>query len=253
MDSVSIIFGLLIGGVITIAFWGAFIYGIIKVIKYTQQKEKERKDNYQNGSYYAITHIPYESRHNNKGTYGEYLVYDQLRHKESQGTKFLFNVYIPIENGQTSEIDAIMLDKHGIFVFESKNYSGWIFGDENSKQWCQCLKSGKRNSRKEYFYNPIKQNEGHINVLKFYLGYPHIPIHNIVVFSDRCSFKTKMNSNHVMHRHQLNGKIQAISNSVAPCLTLEQIETIYQRLYPLTQMTTQIKTKHIEQIQSCKS
>jgi len=27
--------------------------------------------------------------------------------------------------------------KDGIFVIETKNYKGWIFGSENQKQWIQ--------------------------------------------------------------------------------------------------------------------
>ena len=37
------------------------------------------------------------------------------------------------EDGETSEVDLIFITQKGIFVFESKNYSGWIFGDEKSR------------------------------------------------------------------------------------------------------------------------
>ncbi|MBD8948316.1 MAG: NERD domain-containing protein, partial [Blautia obeum] len=33
-------------------------------------------------------------------------------------------------------------------------YSGWIFGNEKSKNWCETLKG-----KKYFFYNPIKQNK----------------------------------------------------------------------------------------------
>lgn len=55
-----------------------------------------------------------------------------------------------------------MLSQTGIYVFESKNYSGWIFGDEKSKNWMQTLQSKQKNR----FFNPIWQNKGHINALK---------------------------------------------------------------------------------------
>lgn len=41
------------------------------------------------------------------------------------------------------EIDMIMLCQKGIYVIENKNYSGWIFGDEKSKNWCEILKGKK--------------------------------------------------------------------------------------------------------------
>ena len=49
-----------------------------------------------------------------------------------------------------------------------------------------------------------------------------------------------------------NKKIEEICNQQPSCITDEQIKIIYQRLYPLTQMTAQAKEQHIEQIQSRK-
>lgn len=63
------------------------------------------------------------------------------------------NCYIPNRSGDKIEIDMIMLCQKGIYVIENKNYSGWIFGDEKSKNWCETLKG-----KKYFFYNPIKQN-----------------------------------------------------------------------------------------------
>ena len=51
-----------------------------------------------------------------------------------RGGKILRNVYIPKENGETSEIDVLYITQKGIFVIESKNYSGWVFGSEKNYQ-----------------------------------------------------------------------------------------------------------------------
>ena len=50
------------------------------------------------------------------------------------------NCYIPNRSGDKIEIDMIMLCQKGIYVIENRNYSGWIFGDEKSKNWCEILK-----------------------------------------------------------------------------------------------------------------
>lgn len=42
-------------------------------------------------------------------------------------------VIIPNKNG-TTQIDHIVVSRYGIFVIETKNYSGWIFGADNSKK-----------------------------------------------------------------------------------------------------------------------
>ena len=110
---------------------------------------KENKE-YKKGAYYQATKTPYillllgRYIYSKKyiGRYGEYTIYKQLKRFENDGAKFLFNVYIPKQRGGTSEIDVLMICKECIFVFESKNFSGWIFGDEKSKNWVQTLANG---------------------------------------------------------------------------------------------------------------
>lgn len=87
---------------------------------------------------------------------------------------------------RTSQIDNLLITRHGIFVIESKNYSGVIQGRERSPRWQQIHPSGRYKPRE--FYNPIWQNEGHIRALKQLIGqkYPKFPYYNLVVFSDEC-------------------------------------------------------------------
>ena len=148
---------------------------------------KKNKE-YKSGAYYQVTKLPYLSVRHNTGRYGEYLTYKYLKHMEANGAKFLFNVYIPKGNRETTEIDVLMICPKGIFVFESKNYSGWIFGSESQKNWYQTLPAGRGRSHKENFYNPIMQNRSHIKHLKSLLG-EQFPMRSIIVFSDRCTLK----------------------------------------------------------------
>ncbi len=102
----------------------------------------------------------------------------------------LANLYLPGRRaGTTTEIDLLVLRKNGIFVIENKNYSGWIFGDKNSPHWMQIRPRGERRS----FYNPIWQNEGHVNALLRFLGWEDTKfekkVYSIVVFSPRCTLK----------------------------------------------------------------
>ncbi len=55
----------------------------------------------------------------------------------------LRNVYVPIKNGSTSEIDVVYITRKGLFVIESKNYSGFIFGNESNRYWTSTLYAGK--------------------------------------------------------------------------------------------------------------
>ncbi len=47
-------------------------------------------------------------------------------------------------SGGTTEIDLLLIHPKGLFVFESKNYSGWIFGNEVYQNWTQTLPKGRR-------------------------------------------------------------------------------------------------------------
>lgn len=121
----------------------------------------------------------------NIGNYGEYLTFSYLETLPGYN-KIITNVYIPKNDDTTTEIDILMLNSTGIYVFESKNYSGWIFGDERNKNWTQSLKGKKKNQ----FYNPIWQNKAHIRALENIL--PKISsnrFYSYIVFSERCELK----------------------------------------------------------------
>jgi len=46
---------------------------------------------------------------------------------------------LPDEQAGTTQIDHILLSPFGIFVIETKNYTGWIFGGERQKMWTQKI------------------------------------------------------------------------------------------------------------------
>lgn len=213
-----------------------------------------RKKIYESGSYYKITNIPFISIGRDIGSYGEYLIYEILQHLELEKARFLFNLYIPTYNGKTTEIDVVMISQCGIFVFESKNYSGWIFGDEVQKKWTQSLHIGYGETQKEYFFNPIMQNQYHIDYLQKLIN-KDMKIHSIVVFSDRCELKNirrKSDSKtYLIYRSELIKTVNDIQNAMVDSfLTYNQIDEIYNMLYKYSQASELVKQKHISDINS---
>lgn len=205
---------------------------------------------YKNEAYYKITKRPYLTMRLSVGYNGEYLTYKNLQYMENAGAKFLFNVYIPKANGETTEIDVMMICTQGIFVLESKNYSGWIFGSVRSKNWYQTLPAGRRRSLKEHFYNPIMQNRSHVKHLMTFLGKP-IPVWSIIVFSNRCTLKSiQVDSRrvHVLNRRETPVVVSAICDRAPEVLTEEDILEIYDVLYPFTQVDAEMKARHIANI-----
>ena len=218
------------------------LIGIIAVVFLISNKK------YQKSTYYKITKISMLTMVRDLGKYGEYLIYKKLHKFEKDlGAKFLFNVYIPKDNGETTEIDVLMISSKGIFVFESKNYSGWIFGNESRYYWTQVLPKGKGRSNKEKFYNPIMQNNGHIKHLKLLVG-EEIPMYSIITFSERCTLKeiTVFSADvQVINRYSVKPVITALFNQCPDVLNKEKMENIYSVLYPFTQVDELAKQQHI--------
>ena len=220
---------------------------------HNKQAEKTlEENNYYSSTYYMQTTAPYLEVTTDKGKYGEYLIYDCLKYYENTGAKFLFNCYLYKDNGQTTEIDVIMIHSSGIFVFESKNYSGWIFGNEKASTWTQTLAVGRgKPAEKEHFYNPIRQNELHISCLKKMLG-DKIPMHSIVVFSERCTFKDlKIDSSaaQVIKRDNLCKVVDKIVQQSKGKADMCNVTNTYNMLYPYTRVSERVKQQHIENIQ----
>ncbi len=99
------------------------------------------------------------------------------------------NVTLPTENGST-QIDHIIVSKYGVFVVETKNMKGWIFGDSYQKTWTQKI---YKHTNK--FQNPLFQNHKHVKVLQSLLQLEDNQIFSVVVFPGECTFKNKMPEN----------------------------------------------------------
>ncbi|HOU67363.1 MAG TPA: nuclease-related domain-containing protein [Paludibacteraceae bacterium] len=79
--------------------------------------------------------------------------------------------------GNPTQIDHIVLSPYAIFVIETKNYKGKIYGDEEAQYWTQDI-YGKKYKQ----YNPILQNRTHISILQKMLNFTNIGIYPISPF-----------------------------------------------------------------------
>ena len=122
------------------------------------------------------------------GPLGEYLIEFVLGNTPAtKGRPTYANLIVPNADSpaQTAEIDVLLLMPEGILVFESKNYSGWIFGSADQRQWTMSLP----HDRKERFYNPVMQNRTHVRALAACLGLPESAFRSYIVFSRRCTLQ----------------------------------------------------------------
>lgn len=214
---------------------------LVILITYITKKRSYDRSNYKKESGNKFFGVMMD-----KGKYGEYLSFKILE-KITGANRILTNVYLPKENGETTEVDLIYIHETGIYVLESKNYSGWIFGDEKSKYWMQTLKNGQ----KQKFYNPIWQNNTHIKHLGKFLGIDEKYIKSIIVFSERCTIK-KMEVNSesikVINRYALKKTIDKLIDNSAKVFEEGKIIELYYELKPYTCVSSEIKIKHINEI-----
>lgn len=95
------------------------------------------------------------------------------------------DITIPLEDGST-QVDHILVSQKGVFIIETKNYSGWIFGNSDNPYWTQVIFQFRSK-----FQNPIHQNYKHLLVIRKLLDFlPLTAIIPIVVFTGEAEFKT---------------------------------------------------------------
>ena len=121
-----------------------------------------------------------------KGRVGE--VKTQLSQKIFLDSKVYtsFNNFIVQDESGSTQIDHIIVAKYGVFVVETKDWSGWIFGNERDEKWTQNIFGAKTR-----FQNPLRQNYRHKMSLSKYLEIDDEKIHSIVMVWGECVFKTK--------------------------------------------------------------
>lgn len=126
------------------------------------------------------------------------------------------NVTLPTEDGST-QIDHIVISRYGIFVIETKNMKGWIFGGPNQKTWTQ-----KIYQHTNKFQNPLHQNYKHTKTLQSCLGLPEDKIYSLIVFVGDSTFKTDMPDNVTY----AGGYIRFIKSKKTVLLTDDEISSV---------------------------
>ena len=127
-----------------------------------------------------------------KGKVGEWQVNTAAKLLLKSGDYILLkDVTLPVSETETTQIDHIIVSRYGVFVVETKNYDGAIYGTEKQKMWTQALNKHS----KFKFQNPLRQNYKHTECLRTYLELPCEAIFSVIVFVGNADFKTVMPKN----------------------------------------------------------
>ena len=153
-----------------------------------------------------------------KGKEGERVVARKLDCLPKDLYRVLNNVTIPTPKG-SSQIDHLVVSVFGLFVIETKNYNGLIYGGEHAEYWTQNIYGNKFQ-----LYNPILQNAGHVRALRRVLNdFEPLPILPIVAFSDKARVKVKVEDAYVVYWSQIRKVIKQFEEKH---LTWSQVNAI---------------------------
>ncbi len=167
-----------------------------------------------------------------KGKEGEALIASLLKKCMQKGDTLLNNVVLSNPRTKASfEIDHILLSRRGIFVVETKNRSGDIYGDDVAENWTQVL--GKGNIRHE-FYSPAKQCIAHAekvaSVTKCEKVYPVVVfaegntqfIDSKITFSPREMCDMIGGCKNVLGARELDGALRLLKDCMAQSISAKE-------------------------------
>ena len=167
-----------------------------------------------------------------KGKDGELAVSRELLSLPSEEYIVLNDVLLPTKYN-SNQLDHIVISLYGIFVIETKNYSGRLYGGKHSEKWTQYI------GREKYsLYNPLLQNERHAQVVADYTHVSKNAIFPIVVFTGSATVKPSADNNIVyledllcaikQHQHQFfsNEQIHLLAKSLDDAME-ENSETMF--------------------------
>ena len=159
--------------------------------------------------------------------------------KKIKGYKLLNDILIKNKD-KTTQIDHVLIGKKGIFVIETKDFSGIIKGEEYSKEWTQVIK-GYSND----FYNPIRQNYGHIKALENLIKRRNIFI-SIIVFTNKSNIEEIKAETPVIQLKSLKKFIKKYPSNIN--INKEEINSIYNLIKKNNINSKRIRKKHVKNI-----
>lgn len=221
-------------------------------LEWLLKEDREIRNSYEEVTGHAVRDLYKEYRKTEDkeravigGQLFEYYLFKGL-YKIPGTRKFICNPYLPTKTG-TTEVDVIMISSAGVFVFECKHYAGSIYGRETSRTWAYYL-----GGKKYTFYNPILQNDGHINALVKLLDLPRHVFFSKIVFPDFVKVKVDCEDPRIQVglRSEVVRTVKRELTKNPSVLSDQQINSIYENLLPFCKADQEKKEAHIQRIQN---
>lgn len=170
---------------------------------------------------------------------GEAKLTRSLQHHFNAPDYHLMNNVTLRVKGGTTQVDHILVSRFGVFVIETKNYQGWIFGDPKQAKWTQVIYR-----RKSRFQNPLLQNFKHLRAVQDLLDFlPADTVKPIVVFTGSAIFKTETPQG----VFTIAGFIDHLNGQTQEVLSLNRVQFCVGRLESVRlALTRKTDVEHVE-------
>ena len=178
-----------------------------------------------------------------RGIIGENRVRRRLSRLSEDSYRVLNDIMVNGEYGLT-QIDHIVVSKYGIFVIETKNMKGKIYGSQHSKDWTKYSRG-----RKLEFENPTRQNYGHIKALEQITSLPQDTFHGIVVLAGSATLMFDGGEN-IVYVKQLIPLIKSYQTDI---LSAEQMAQMIEKITSADNNTDETRKEHLKQIKEKKN
>lgn len=172
-----------------------------------------------------------------KGAYAEDRVARRLS-RLSEEYHVFNDVYIR-NGGRTVQIDHVVISRYGVFVIETKNYKGWVYGSESAEHWTQNIYG-----HKYQLYNPTRQNASHVNAICKLLCITRDKTIPIVVFAGSATVRCSVNCD-VVYLSQLR---RVIDRHKSVQFTDEQVLQMTEKLTSALVTDKNRRREHIHEV-----
>ncbi|QNF29649.1 nuclease-related domain-containing protein [Metabacillus elymi] len=188
------------------------------------------------------------------GDIGEYKINIQLD-QIPKDCRYLSDILVPNSKSKSgySQIDHVVLTPYAVFVIETKNYQGTIYGGKDRKTWSV---NGKFN-----MLNPFHQNYGHISALKAIVPIENTNIVSMVSFTKRCTFKVDLELRKIQSKNLIvydielfefiNRKLNVLKlQNGSPVYSENDIVQMYQKVERANIRDSEVRERHVRLLKS---
>ena len=178
-----------------------------------------------------------------KGFLGERKVNRKLQKlsKKNKG-KVIKNLNLIKKDGISTQIDHVFVNNSGIFVVETKNYSGKLVGSEKDYNWTQVL-----GDKKYEAHNFARQNEGHVAAIYEFLGKNcSLPVYSVLSFNPTCETRLNLKKSIVTSYDTISDAIKFRSRK--PLVSDAVVDNIYNLLNTEAIKNKSVSKTHVERL-----